>query len=432
MTEIKKTPSIGKYPDNSKWLTRRALFWKMRDIAFFTWLAAIWISSLAPKAEASIKKISTNERKLLDRLFTRKYPSIDWYPAPWSVLNERVKYYRIKSESANEEKELIQAFERMFPYLSMINSKCNKYRVPLEIAFTAIVESRWQAWVCSNKWACWYWQISEYMAEKYGIRKVENWKVPYDYRDHPEKSSDVAIHMIRDNYKIVWNWESDLYREPYKKKSEARRLTKIENNKLIEAGKLNEVKKLKTNKELLNEVKKEFEINNHDRWHFALYCYNWWSKLVKPIYVELQWKSKNYSLSKIIGTENRLFVAKIFAVRKILSDHFQNDILSSKAYTTHHDEWRAALNKVEPKKRPKKPETQITMKWEIWHMWEWDNWQWWPIMTTSLDTWSNRAINARKRKKQARTQKQPSWVTIRDSSIKNKLKHWFQKKIKNN
>ena len=72
------------------------------------------------------------------------------------------------------------------------------------------------------------------------------------------------------------------------------------------------------------------------------------------------------------------------------------------------------------------------MKWEIWHMWEWDNWQWWPIMTTSLDTWSNRAINARKRKKQARTQKQPSWVTIRDSSIKNKLKHWFQKKIKNN
>lgn len=155
----------------------------------------------------------------------------------------------------------------------MVIRKADEAWVPRQCVFLALAESWWQS--DANSWvAWWYRQFTEKSAKLFWLID-EEWN---DYRWDPEKSTDAAMQHLKENYKIISNYNQQLW----------------------------------------------YKMTESDKWIFAFYMYNWSPKLVKQWIIACQWDANRYSENQP-NTENRNYVPRILAIQNALQKIFQEN-----------------------------------------------------------------------------------------------------------
>ncbi|MEO5356371.1 MAG: transglycosylase SLT domain-containing protein [Nitrospirae bacterium YQR-1] len=86
-------------------------------------------------------------------------------------------------------------------HLRMIYNKSRAESVPFEIVFLALAESSWNASALSQAGAGGYWQFIPETARSYGLIDT------HDHRNDPEMSTDAAIALLKDNFKMTHTWD---------------------------------------------------------------------------------------------------------------------------------------------------------------------------------------------------------------------------------
>jgi hypothetical protein len=84
---------------------------------------------------------------------------------------------------------------------------CRKYGVPLDVVFLALGESHWNKNAASPARASGPWQFVPGTAEDYGLIKVVDGKTVSDDRSDVAASTDAAIRMLRDGYRLTKAWD---------------------------------------------------------------------------------------------------------------------------------------------------------------------------------------------------------------------------------
>ncbi|MBF0556645.1 MAG: transglycosylase SLT domain-containing protein [Nitrospirae bacterium] len=166
---------------------------------------------------------------------------------------------------------LIAGWHRLMEdnHLSMIHRKCQDNNIPPEIVFLALAESNWNKNAASTAGAKGYWQFMPATARAYGLLNSYS-----DHRTHPERSTDAAIRLLKDNYNLTKGWDRQYHINP------------------------------KT-------------VSNNDRWLWAFWSYNSSPNSVAHFYRKLRGKPAKFSIYSD-SDENANYVNKIFGIRAAL------------------------------------------------------------------------------------------------------------------
>lgn len=167
-------------------------------------------------------EITTTE-ELLDRLFnnpqinppegeyneTKIQQWCDRYTGKDKKYEEAVRKFlaRKKRPIVMPREALIQGWERMKESgdLMMVYKKCREHGIPCDVAFLSLAESHWKGTARSYVGAGGYWQFMPKTAVGYGL-KIDPEK-GVDDRCDVEKSTDAAIRLLKDLYKMTYVWE---------------------------------------------------------------------------------------------------------------------------------------------------------------------------------------------------------------------------------
>ena len=174
-----------------------------------------------------------------------------------------------------ERKKVIEWMCRMIEswHLDMVLKKADEVWVPRQCVFLALAESWWQAG--ANSWvAWWYRQFTEDSGKRFGVIDAK-WN---DYRSNPEKSTEAAMKHLKDNYKIVSNYNRQLW----------------------------------------------YNMSESDKRIFALHMYNGSPRLVKKWIIACKWNANKYSESQP-NTENRNYVPRILGIQNALEKIFEEN-----------------------------------------------------------------------------------------------------------
>ena len=171
-----------------------------------------------------------------------------------------------------ERKKVIDGMCRMIEswHLEMVMKKADEAWVPRQCVYLALAESWWQAW--ANSWvAGGYRQFTKPSAQAFWLVDAQ-WN---DYRSDPELSTDAAMRHLKENYKIVSNYNTKFW----------------------------------------------YNMSESDKRIFAFHMYNWSPKLVKQWLKACKWNANEYP-AKQTNRENRNYVPRILWIEKALNKIF--------------------------------------------------------------------------------------------------------------
>ena len=174
-----------------------------------------------------------------------------------------------------ERKKVVEWMCRMIESwdLGMVMEKADAAWVPRQCVFLALAESWRQAWADSGV-AGWYWQFTKDSAKLFWLID-DQWN---DFRADPEKSTDAAMKHLTENYKIVCNYNKNLW----------------------------------------------YNMSESDKRIYAFHMYNWSPKLVKKWIIACKWDANKYSEMQR-NTENRNYVPRILGIQDALFDIFDGN-----------------------------------------------------------------------------------------------------------
>ncbi|MBF0606387.1 MAG: transglycosylase SLT domain-containing protein [Candidatus Magnetobacterium sp. LHC-1] len=253
------------------------------------------VSDAVAVSKASVRKSSeVTDSDLLKRLF-HQAPHI--YPPTGKTNRQKImKWRNIFSERDldfdkklikyrnNKGMELITTYQHLLSgwhsmleagHLKMIYGKCNDNDIPFEIVFLALAESAWDPLALSHAGAKGYWQFMPATAKSYGLIDDD-----IDYRSHAQRSTEAAIRLLKDNYKLTLAWD---------------RVYKINGAK----------------------------VTNSDRWLWAFWAYNRSPKSVAKYYKQFRGDPKPFA-DGVDNNESANYVSKIFAIREVLKEYVVN------------------------------------------------------------------------------------------------------------
>lgn len=255
-------------------------------------LGAWWYAALDPLSDnkwpeekIEIKHMDISEEEQFLSNFMNSPDVLKDLKASWKAWQDkRETRYLWKDEAWNnmrngfweaERKKVIEWMCRMIEswHLEMVVKKADEAGVPRQCVFLALAESWWQAWANSGV-AWWYRQFTSSSAKLFWLID-EDWN---DYRSDPEKSTDAAMKHLKENYKIVSNYNKNLW----------------------------------------------YNMSENDKWIFAFHMYNWSPKLVKKWIVACKWNANEYSENQE-NSENRNYVPRILAIQNALQKIFKEN-----------------------------------------------------------------------------------------------------------
>ena len=240
---------------------------------------------LKGKTEIAIKHVDmSTQEKFISDFFNSSDKLKDLQKSWQEWQDKREARYLWNDEAWNnmrngfwdaERKKVIEWMCRMIEswHLEMVLKKADEAWVPRQCVFLALAESWWQAW--ANSWvAWWYWQFTESSAKLFWLIDKDG----NDYRTDPEKSTDAAMEHLKENYKIVSNYNKNLW----------------------------------------------YNMSESDKWIFAFHMYNWSPKLVRKWIVACKWDANKYSEYQD-NSENRNYVPRILAIQDALQKIFKEN-----------------------------------------------------------------------------------------------------------